>query len=86
MNLESKKIQSPRRVILNVSNVLFVAAKNGRCLFLKNVPYNATKEDIRKIFRKAIDVRFPGGTQGPKKGWVLKTSFKVHNGEQNMDY
>ncbi|XP_034743046.1 nucleolin-like isoform X2 [Etheostoma cragini] len=43
-------------------------AKDSRCLFLKNVPYNATKEDILKAFRKAIAVRFPGGTEGPKKG------------------
>ncbi|XP_031153936.1 nucleolin-like isoform X2 [Sander lucioperca] len=43
-------------------------AKDSRCLFLKNVPYNATKEDILKTFGKAIAVRFPGGTEGPKKG------------------
>ncbi|KAF1384111.1 hypothetical protein PFLUV_G00138900 [Perca fluviatilis] len=43
-------------------------AKDSRCLFLKNVPYTATKEDILKSFGKAIAVRFPGGTEGPKKG------------------
>ncbi|XP_078120262.1 nucleolin-like [Sander vitreus] len=43
-------------------------AKDGRCLFLKNVPYNATKEDILKTFGKAVAVRFPGGTEGPTTG------------------
>jgi len=32
------------------------------------VPYDATKEDILKIFRKAIAVRFPGGAKGPIQG------------------
>ena len=63
MNMESKK--NVRRVILNV---LFLGGKNGRCLFLKNVPFNATKEDILKVFRKAVAVRFPDGAKGPKKG------------------
>ncbi|KAM6919991.1 nucleolin-like [Lycodopsis pacificus] len=42
--------------------------KNEKCLLLKNIPYNTTKEDLLKIFQKAVDVRFPGGTDGPKKG------------------
>ncbi|KAA8587753.1 hypothetical protein FQN60_016615 [Etheostoma spectabile] len=50
-------------------------AKDSRCLFLKNVPYTATKEDILKAFRKAIAVRFPGGTEGPKKG-IAFVEFK----------
>ncbi|CAN9503181.1 unnamed protein product [Ophioblennius macclurei] len=43
-------------------------AKNSRCLFLKNVPYDATKESIQKLFRKAISVRFPGGAESPNQG------------------
>ncbi|KAK9538960.1 hypothetical protein VZT92_004098 [Zoarces viviparus] len=42
--------------------------KDEKCLFLKNIPYNTTKEDLLKIFQKAVDVRFPGGTDGPTKG------------------
>lgn len=48
----------------------YLAAKNARCLFLKNVPFKATKEEILKVFPNAVNVRFPGGTQGPKNGWV----------------
>uniref|UniRef100_I3JWX1 RRM domain-containing protein n=1 Tax=Oreochromis niloticus TaxID=8128 RepID=I3JWX1_ORENI len=44
------------------------ATRDARCLFVKNLPYNATKEDILKIFHKAIAIRFPGGTEGPTQG------------------
>lgn len=50
-------------------------AKDERCLFLKNVPYEATKEDIQKIFPEAVGVRFPGGTESPKKG-IAFVEFK----------
>ncbi|XP_012716429.2 nucleolin isoform X2 [Fundulus heteroclitus] len=49
--------------------------KDGRCLFLKNVPYNATEEDIRKVFRRAISVRFPGGAKSPTQG-IAFVEFK----------
>uniref|UniRef100_A0A3Q3XJP7 RRM domain-containing protein n=1 Tax=Mola mola TaxID=94237 RepID=A0A3Q3XJP7_MOLML len=51
-----------------IKTVVFLAMKDARCLFLKNLPFNATKEDIMKIFKKAVDVRFPGGSAGPTKG------------------
>ncbi|XP_051809240.1 nucleolin-like isoform X2 [Acanthochromis polyacanthus] len=50
-------------------------AKDARCLFLKNLPYNATKKDIMKIFRKAIAIRFPGGAEGPSHG-IAFVEFK----------
>ncbi|KAM9720214.1 nucleolin-like [Menidia menidia] len=49
--------------------------KDARCLFLKNIPYNATKEDILKSFPKAVTVRFPGGTKGPSQG-IAFVEFK----------
>lgn len=52
----------------DLKTVVFLAMKDARCLFLKNLPFNATKEDIMKIFKKAVDVRFPGGSAGPTKG------------------
>ncbi|XP_034411042.1 nucleolin-like isoform X2 [Cyclopterus lumpus] len=65
-------------------------AKDDKCLFLKNVPYNATKEDIMKTFCQAVDVRFPGGTEGPTTGIAFvefknKTiAQKVQQQEQNI--
>lgn len=47
------------------------AEKNSRCLFLKNVPFNATKDEIQKFFLEAVDVRFPGRTKGPNKGMAF---------------
>ncbi|XP_015224448.1 PREDICTED: nucleolin-like [Cyprinodon variegatus] len=49
--------------------------KDHRCLFLKNVPYNATEEDIRKVFRRAVAIRFPGGAKGPSQG-IAFVEFK----------
>ncbi|XP_049454951.1 nucleolin-like isoform X3 [Epinephelus fuscoguttatus] len=43
-------------------------AKDGKCLFVKNIPYLATKDDILNIFRTAVNVRFLGGTERPEKG------------------
>ncbi|KAM8851054.1 nucleolin-like isoform 1-T2 [Spinachia spinachia] len=43
-------------------------AKDEKCLFLKNVPYNTTKDDLLKVFSLAVDVRFPGGADGPTQG------------------
>uniref|UniRef100_A0A665U7I9 RRM domain-containing protein n=1 Tax=Echeneis naucrates TaxID=173247 RepID=A0A665U7I9_ECHNA len=51
------------------------ANKNARCLFLKNVPYNATMEDIVKVFDKAVAVRFPGGAKAPIQG-IAFVEFK----------
>ncbi|XP_061652943.1 nucleolin-like isoform X2 [Phyllopteryx taeniolatus] len=42
--------------------------RDARCLFLKNVPYNATRRDIREIFPKAIKIRFPGEAENPDRG------------------
>lgn len=43
-------------------------AKDERCLFVKNIPYTATREDLLKVFPKATCVRFLGGTDSPSKG------------------
>ncbi|XP_054889389.1 nucleolin-like [Poeciliopsis prolifica] len=50
-------------------------ARDKRCLFLKNVPYDATEEDIRKVFRKAVSLRFPGGAKSPTHG-IAFVEFK----------
>ncbi|XP_042354463.1 nucleolin-like isoform X3 [Plectropomus leopardus] len=75
-------------------------AKDGRCLFLKNIPYAATKNDIVRVFRKAIDVRFLGGTQGPERGiafvefqnktiakkmWLRKQGVQIHGRVLTVD-
>ncbi|XP_062259547.1 nucleolin-like isoform X2 [Platichthys flesus] len=51
------------------------AARDARCLFVKNLPFTATKADIQKIFEKAVNVRFPDGAEGPSKG-IAFVEFK----------
>ncbi|XP_060940971.1 nucleolin-like isoform X2 [Limanda limanda] len=52
------------------------AARDARCVFVKNLPFTATKADIQKIFQKAINVRFPDGAEGPSKG-IAFVEFKT---------
>ena len=59
--------------------LLLLAMTDAKCLFLKNLPFNVTKEDIKNIFKKAVDVRFPGGSTSPTKGSVLKPLCQTCN-------
>ncbi|XP_069366844.1 nucleolin-like isoform X4 [Paralichthys olivaceus] len=51
------------------------AARNARCLFVKNLPLTAKKTDIQKIFPRAINIRFPGGAERPTQG-IAFVEFK----------
>lgn len=55
-------------LVFDFATTVFLAEKNTRCLFLKNVPFDATREEILKIFPEAVEIRFPGRTKSPKKG------------------
>ncbi|XP_041658598.1 nucleolin-like isoform X2 [Cheilinus undulatus] len=68
MTVTEAKVKSEDKVKVKASEEDKKAAKDARSLFLKNVPYNATKEDILKLFHKAVKVRFPGGAESPKTG------------------
>lgn len=67
MKIAKAKIKSAKKVKVK-SPELKKQARDARCLFVKNLPYNVTKEDILKVFHKAIAIRFPGGTEGPTQG------------------
>ncbi|XP_041751644.1 nucleolin-like [Coregonus clupeaformis] len=51
-------------------------AKDARTLFVKNIPFAATKEDLKKIFDTAVEIRFPGGIGTPSKG-IAYIEFKT---------
>uniref|UniRef100_A0A1A7Z7Z7 Nucleolin n=2 Tax=Iconisemion striatum TaxID=60296 RepID=A0A1A7Z7Z7_9TELE len=69
MKLAQAKVRSDKKEEVEVKDPkLNKKVKDGRCLFLKNLPYNTTKQDILKVFSKAITVRFPGGTTNPSRG------------------
>lgn len=46
----------------------FVIAKHACTLFVKEIPYSATKEELKIVFDEAVDIRFLGGGDGPNKG------------------
>nr|XP_020442419.1 nucleolin-like isoform X1 [Monopterus albus] len=72
MKIAKAKVKSGEKV---KAPPLDKKVKDARCLFLKNVPYSATKKDLLKIFHKAVAIRFPGGTKEPKKG-IAFVEFK----------
>ncbi|XP_070701369.1 nucleolin-like [Pempheris klunzingeri] len=72
MKIAKAKIKDKDKVKVKVDKK---AAKNVRCLFLKNVPYDATKTDILKVFPSGVAVRFPGGAESPNKG-IAFVEFK----------
>ncbi|KAM8727789.1 nucleolin-like isoform 2-T2 [Acanthopagrus schlegelii] len=68
MKIDKAKIKDAEKVKVKISPADKKASSDAKCLFLKNLPYTATKEDIMKIFRKAVSVRFPDDAEGPSKG------------------
>ncbi|XP_020505144.2 nucleolin [Labrus bergylta] len=68
MKIAKAKVKSENKVKSKVPVEDQKAARDAKCLFLKNIPYSATKEDILKIFGKAVTVRFPEGAEGPTTG------------------
>ncbi|XP_041805639.1 nucleolin-like isoform X2 [Chelmon rostratus] len=75
MKIDKAKVKSEDTLKVKASAEDKKATRDGRCLFLKNVPYSATKKDIMKIFRKAVAVRFPGGSESPNTG-IAFVEFK----------
>ncbi|KAJ8011280.1 hypothetical protein DPEC_G00056510 [Dallia pectoralis] len=61
-----------RKIRLDRAKVKYRAqnkkANDARTLFLKNIPFAATKEDIKKVFDTAVKIRFSGGVGSPSKG------------------
>uniref|UniRef100_A0A3P9AM79 RRM domain-containing protein n=1 Tax=Esox lucius TaxID=8010 RepID=A0A3P9AM79_ESOLU len=51
-------------------------AKDARTLFIKNIPFAATKEDLMNVFDTAVEIRFPGGIGSPSKG-IAYIEFKT---------
>ncbi|XP_074544488.1 nucleolin-like [Halichoeres trimaculatus] len=78
MKIEVAKAKSEEKVKVKVSPEEKKAAKDARCLFLKNVPFDSTKEEILKSFHRAATVRFPGGGEHPNHG-IAFVEFKNKN-------
>ncbi|XP_030071976.1 nucleolin isoform X3 [Microcaecilia unicolor] len=42
--------------------------RDARTLFVKNLPYSTTADDLKEVFDNAVDVRLPLGMDGSSKG------------------
>lgn len=42
--------------------------RDSRTLFVKNLPFSATADDLREVFEDAVDVRLPPGQNGSNRG------------------
>lgn len=47
---------------------IFSSERNARTLFVKNLPFSATVDDLKELFEDAVDVRLPPGQNGSNRG------------------
>ncbi|KAL7867009.1 hypothetical protein AOLI_G00148230 [Acnodon oligacanthus] len=50
--------------------------KDARTLFVKNLPYTITQDELKEIFDQAIDIRIPMGYNGSSRG-IAYIEFKT---------
>ncbi|XP_049445034.1 nucleolin [Epinephelus fuscoguttatus] len=50
--------------------------RDARTLFVKNLPFSATADDLKEIFEDAVDVRVPLGQNGSNRG-IAYIEFKT---------
>uniref|UniRef100_A0A3P8WAE9 Nucleolin n=1 Tax=Cynoglossus semilaevis TaxID=244447 RepID=A0A3P8WAE9_CYNSE len=50
--------------------------RDSRTLFVKNLPFSATVDDLREVFESAVDVRLPPGQNGSNRG-IAYIEFKT---------
>ncbi|XP_056304560.1 nucleolin isoform X2 [Danio aesculapii] len=50
--------------------------RDARTLFVKNLPYSITQDDLREIFDQAVDIRVPMGNTGTSRG-IAYIEFKT---------
>lgn len=42
--------------------------RDTKTLFVKNLPYSATADDLKEVFEDAVDIRVPQGQNGSNRG------------------
>ncbi|KAJ8277190.1 hypothetical protein GJAV_G00072390 [Gymnothorax javanicus] len=42
--------------------------RDARTLFVKNLPFSATQEDLKEVFEQAVEIRMPPGQNGSNRG------------------
>ncbi|XP_056270446.1 nucleolin [Pseudoliparis swirei] len=57
--------------------------RDARTLFVKNLPFSATAEDLKEVFEDAVDVRLPPGQNGSNRG-IAYIEFKTEAEAEKM--
>ncbi|XP_031697977.1 nucleolin-like [Anarrhichthys ocellatus] len=57
--------------------------RDARTLFVKNLPFSATVEDLKEVFEDAVDVRLPPGQNGSNRG-IAYIEFKSEAEAEKM--
>ncbi|XP_023258462.1 nucleolin [Seriola lalandi dorsalis] len=57
--------------------------RDSRTLFVKNLPFSATPDDLREVFEDAVDVRLPPGQNGSNRG-IAYIEFKTEAEAEKM--
>ncbi|KAM7409567.1 hypothetical protein PAMA_001178 [Pampus argenteus] len=57
--------------------------RDARTLFVKNLPFSATIDDLREVFEDAVDVRLPPGQNGSNRG-IAYIEFKSEAEAEKM--
>uniref|UniRef100_A0A8C2ZY82 Nucleolin n=1 Tax=Cyclopterus lumpus TaxID=8103 RepID=A0A8C2ZY82_CYCLU len=57
--------------------------RDARTLFVKNLPFSATVEDLKEVFEDAVDVRLPPGQNGSNRG-IAYIEFKTEAEAEKM--
>ncbi|XP_062306062.1 nucleolin isoform X1 [Osmerus eperlanus] len=50
--------------------------RDARTLFVKNLPFSATADDLKEVFENAVDIRLPPGQNGSNRG-IAYVEFKT---------
>ncbi|KAJ8374320.1 hypothetical protein SKAU_G00049000 [Synaphobranchus kaupii] len=50
--------------------------RDARTLFVKNLPFSATQEDLKEVFDQAVEIRIPPGQNGSNRG-IAYVEFKT---------
>lgn len=53
---------------MSVKQLFCLTERDSRTLFVKNLPFSATVDDLREVFESAVDVRLPPGQNGSNRG------------------
>ncbi|XP_010897017.3 nucleolin isoform X2 [Esox lucius] len=57
--------------------------RDARTLFVKNLPFSATKDDLMEVFADAVEIRVPPGQDGSNRG-IAYVEFKTEAVAEKM--